>query len=242
VADGRDARGPPYNGAVSAEIPAPLAPLPWEDRRRLGAFPAFVETVKLFFQNPAEAWLRAREKGDFGDPLLYAVGVTWAGIVLSSIYNLILPRPWRHFLPPELARRFPGLFATSVVATGCSIILAPIFIVIGLFIGAAILHVCLALVGALRQSPSGFEGTFRTAAYSSTANLAHVIPYVGWLIALVWAFYLNVKGIVRMHRTTPGRAVAAIVIPGIILIFVLGAVLVAVLVFLHRAGPRSYSL
>jgi len=227
---------------MSSELPPSLAPLPWEDRRRLGAIPAFVETVKAFFQNPADAWARTREKGDFGDPLLYAVGVTWAGIVLSSVYSLILPRPWSRFLPPQILQRFPHLFAVSLAATGCSIVLAPIFIVIGLFVGSAILHVCLALVGALRQSSSGFEGTFRTVAYSSTANLAHVIPYVGWIIAIVWAFYLNVKGAVRMHKTTSGRAVAAIMIPGLILIVFLGAVLIAALVFISRGGPRSYNL
>jgi hypothetical protein len=226
---------------MSTATPQAAAPIPWEDRKQLGAPAAFLETIKLFFFAPEEAWSRTKEKGDFGDPMLFGVLVSWIGMFASSLYNLMLPRPWLRFFPGEFRRRFPQFFAVHAGATACSIVIAPLLIVLGLFLGAAVLHVCLFLVGGLRDSTSGFEGTFRTVSYSSVSGLAYVVPFVGWLIALLWAFYLNVKGAVRMHRTTTGRAVFALVIPGLVLIaLLLVAVVVLVAVLSHER--HTYSL
>jgi hypothetical protein len=49
--------------------------------------------------------------------------------------------------------------------------------------------------------------------YSSTGQLAQVIPVVGGLVALVLVGILEVKGLQIAHRTTTGKAIAALVIP-----------------------------
>ncbi|HEX7254009.1 MAG TPA: hypothetical protein VF376_14095, partial [Thermoanaerobaculia bacterium] len=83
----------------------------------------------------------------------------------------------------------------------------------GLFVFAAILHFCCLIVGALTASPSGFEGTFRVVSYSHVSSLAAIVPVVGWLAALVWWVILAVLGIQRLHRTTQGKAIGAVLIP-----------------------------
>ena len=52
-----------------------------------------------------------------------------------------------------------------------------------MFVWSAILHLCLMMVGGLRESAAGFEGTFRVIAYASVAQLANLIPLVGATIA-----------------------------------------------------------
>jgi hypothetical protein len=93
------------------------------------------------------------------------------------------------------------------------VILLPVFIVIGLFIAAAILHFCCLIVGALAGSQSGFEGSFRAMAYSQVSSLAAIIPVAGPFVAVVWWIVLTVIGVQRLRRTTQGKAVAAVLIP-----------------------------
>lgn len=187
--------------------------LPWEDRQRLGFFEALVETVRLFVTEPAEAWRRTPEKGSMVDPLLFAVIVSWIGVIFTSLYGLVFTVPWLKYLPPQMQRSFGSSMTGHATMAIGQMILAPIFIVIVLFIGSGILHLCLMLVGGLSNSTAGFDGTFRVAAYSSVASLAGAIPFVGGLVSAIWKLILVVMGIMAIHRTTQGKAIAAVLIP-----------------------------
>lgn len=94
------------------------------------------------------------------------------------------------------------------------IILLPVFLVIGLFIGSGIVHICLMIVGGANKS---FEATFRVIAFSqgSTGPL-QMVPVCGGLIACIWALVVNCIGISRAHETTTGRAVLAVLLPLIV--------------------------
>jgi hypothetical protein len=199
---------PPPPGAGAAAGPA----LPWELRNQIGFVNALVETVKLFATAPVEAWARTRVKNDLMEPLLFSVVVSWIGIIISNIYGMMFKSSLLTMMPAEYRGRM-GWLGASAGGSIFQMILAPLFVACGLFIGAGILHLCLMVVGALTQSTAGFEGTFRVAAYSAVADLAHVIPFVGTLIAFVWKLVLVVLGIVALHRTTQGKAVAAVLIP-----------------------------
>jgi hypothetical protein len=103
----------------------------------------------------------------------------------------------------------------------------PLFIVVGLFIGSAIVHLCLMIVGGANQS---FETTFRVLAFSqgSTGPL-QMIPICGGFIAGVWALVCNCIGLARAHETDTGRAVLAVFLPlivccggGMLLLFMFG--------------------
>jgi hypothetical protein len=119
-------------------------------------------------------------------------------------------------LPPFLERRFGMMRGLGGGALVVRLVVAPFIIGIGLFIGAAILHLCCMLVGALQNSRSGFEGSLRAVSYSEVSSLASIIPVVGGLIALVWWIVLAVQGVERLHRTTSGKAVAAVLIPVVV--------------------------
>jgi hypothetical protein len=213
---------PPYGGT-------PQAGLPWERRAELGFFNAFLDTNKLFITNPASAWERTKEKGDYAEPLIFAILVSWIGIAVSSVWSSLFGQAWTAFLPPEMKERLGSAMATNAGVLLIQVGLAPILVLIGLFVGAAIYHVSFLIVGATKDSTSGFEGTFRVVSYASVSNLANVIPFVGGLAALVWSLILMVLGAVRMHRTNQGKAIAGILIP-LALCCVCIAVVVAVVI------------
>jgi hypothetical protein len=104
-----------------------------------------------------------------------------------------------------------------------SLIVAPIFAAIGLFIGAGILHLLVMLIVGSRNS--GFEGTYRVAAYSSVTSLVSWIPVIGW-IASLYGIYLAIMGIREIHNTSTGKAVIVVLIPAVV-VFLLVLLIVA---------------
>jgi hypothetical protein len=142
-------------------------------------------------------------------------------------------------LPRVLERRFGRMAELGGVGFVVKLLVAPFLIGIGIFLGAAILHVCCMLVGALQDSRSGFEGSLRAVCYSEVSSLASIVPVVGGFIAVVWWIVLAVQGIERLHRTTSGKALAAVLIP--VVVCCGGIVLLALAVgaaFLSRFGHR----
>ncbi len=236
---------PPPPPPPGAQYPPPYAPapagLPWEMRPQVGFADALVDTIRLFVTSPAEAWGRTREKGDLGQPLLFAVVVGWIGVAFNSVWNLIFGNMWLRFLPmlPPQVRDQIALhgFGRGVGSTIFALVLAPLFVIIGLFISSAVFHLCFMIVGALSGSTAGFEGTFRVVGYSSVSQLAQVIPVVGGLVAVVWNLILVVMGAQRIHRTTQGKAIAGVLIP---IVFCCGCAALAI-VFAGAAILAAFS-
>jgi hypothetical protein len=202
---------PPPQTVSPGSIPSVTAAgarsgLPWDDRQQKGFFTAFIETLQMVLTRPAEAFTVMRREGGFGEPLIYAV----VGAGVGAIVQFIL----------QFALQSLGLFANHRNALGAMagmgigsiafIIIIPFAIVIGLFIGAGIIHLFLMLVGGANQP---FETTFRVLAFSqgSTGPL-QMIPICGGVIAGVWALICNCIGLARAHETDTGRVVIAVVL------------------------------
>jgi hypothetical protein len=201
---------------MSTVPPGPVSPpnpLPWEARETRGLLPSFFDTVGLLVTRPAEAWVRMRQSGDSTSPLLFGTAICWLSMALQGILFRLIATP---VLPAFLQRRFGTLGRFGGTGLAVRLILAPFIIVIILFLCAAILHLCCMLVGGLQNSRSGFEGTLRAVCYSEVSSLASIIPVVGGLIAIVWWIVLAVQGVQRLHQTTTGKAVAAVLIPVVV--------------------------
>jgi len=207
---------------MSSVPPAPPAEpeiLPWERRTGLDPVHAFVETVRRIAFTPDEAFRITPERGGFESPLLFGLIVSFIGAAIGFVYRWLFVSPFTRMIPPELFRRWGGVpwWLSGRHRFGCGLVLWPIAAAIGiciaLFVASAILHLFVLIVGAARTSTSGYEGTFRAVAYASVASLAKIIPIFGGLVSVVWMIVLLVKGLERMHRTTTGRAVAAVLLP-----------------------------
>lgn len=185
---------------------------PWDRRGETGAVSALLETVRLFVTAPAEGYRRTLERGDYAGPLIFAVVVGFVGAVANQVWGLLFSASMFSYLPSDLQDQL-GLFAMTGMSTLIGLLLAPLFIAIGVFIWSAILHLCVMIVGGLSESSSGFEGTFRVICFASVAQLANVVPFFGGLIGLVWSLILLIIGLAILHRTSHGRAFFAILIP-----------------------------
>jgi len=205
---------PPGGGGYGA--PPPGGQTPWERRSQIGIVNALIETTKQVLLQPVVFFRSMPVTGGLGDPLLYAVIIGYAGLLVSTIYNLV----FRGVLTSSLSR-FGGNSEMEQLAsfmqggTGVviNLILGPVFIVVFLFLSAGIFHlVLLALGGAAR----GFEGTFRVAGYSQAASIFNIIPACGGIIGLVYVIVLLVIGLSEAHGISRGKAAAAVLIPFVI--------------------------
>jgi hypothetical protein len=207
---------------VTSEAAAPRSGLPWEHRQERGLFNAFVETLVMVLTRPGEAFTVMKREGGLGEPLIYALIGGCLGGIVSLLFSLGLQSVGFFADRHDTFAAMTGMGAGSAVF----IVLVPLFIVIGLFVGSAIVHLCLMIVGGANQS---FETTFRVIAFSqgSTGPL-QMIPICGGLIAGVWALVCNCIGLARAHETDTGRAVLAVFLP---LIVCCGGVLLIALMF-----------
>jgi len=214
---------PAQTGASpTSEAAAPPSGLPWEHRQERGFFNAFVETLVMVLTKPGEAFTIMKREGGLGEPLIYALIGGCLGGIVSLLFSLGLQSVGFFANRHNTFAAMTGMGGGSVAF----IVLVPLFIVIGLFIGSAIVHLCLMIVGGANQS---FETTFRVIAFSqgSTGPL-QMIPICGGLIAGVWALVCNCIGLARAHETDTGRAVLAVFLP---LIVCCGGVLLIALMF-----------
>src|SRR5436190_4731011 len=202
---------------------APRSGLPWDDRQQKGFFTAFVETLQMVLTRPAEAFTAMRREGGFGEPLIYGVIGASVGGIVSFLFSLAL----QSFGLFANHRNAFGAITGMGIGSVAFVILFPLAIIIGLFIGAAIIHLCLMIVGGANQP---FETTFRVLAFTQGATgVLQVIPICGGVIAAVWGLVVNCIGLARAHETDTGRAVLAVFLPvilccglGFVILFMVG--------------------
>lgn len=201
-------------GPTIAPLAATIAArsgLPWDNRRQRGVASAFVETMVMVLTKPAEAFTAMRREGGMADPLIYGLIGGCFGYV---VYLLFM------FLMPSLAmfggdRRNPLVaFIGMGFGMALCLVLVPVFVVMALFIGAAVVHLCLMIVGGARQS---FETTFRVLCFAvgSTYPLI-IVPFCGGIVAGIWGLLVECIGLARAHETETGRAVLAVFLPMIV--------------------------
>lgn len=198
---------PPPEGGF--EQPSAGRSLPFEDPQQ-PFLDGFVETVKLMVTAPRDAYRMMEPEGDISRPLIYAVLLGWIGIIAGQIYNLL----FQGAMLRALASRMHGIpLGGSAVTSVGLMVLAPVVIIIVLFIWAGLVHLSLMLVGGATR---GFVATLRALAYAQTASLAQLIPMCGGIIGFVWALVLQVFGVAAAHDTSEGKAVVAVLLPMVV--------------------------
>jgi hypothetical protein len=208
---------PPQTPTVPAMIApaagstsAPRSGLPWDERHSKGLFSAFIETLQMVLTRPSEAFTAMQREGGLGEPLLYAIIGGSFGLVFYFIYQLAFQSLGVFANRPNPLAHLIGAGIGGVLL----IILVPVLVAIGAFINAAILHVCLMIVGGAKQP---FETTFRVICFASGSVFPlMVVPLCGGVIAGIWDLVLRCIGLARAHETDTGRAVLAVLLPVIV--------------------------
>ena len=201
--------------------------LPWETRRNENFIKALVDTIVLVLTSPVQAFTQMRREGGLLDPLLYAVIIGTIGALVSYIYSLIIGLVG--VLPTDGG--FMSVLGVGGASSFAALIFAPVMLVIGLFIGAGVVHLGLMATGGAKRS---FETTLRVLCYASgTSNVFQVVPICGGLIAAIASLALNCIGLARAHETDTWRAVVAVFAP---LILCGGGCLLLMVVVFGSAG------
>ena len=191
-------------------VPETTPVIPWEDRGR-SVFDAFFETIKLLATSPGEAFQRMPITGGIGRPLFYAIAIGWIGVAVGVVWNVLFQGVSLPFVrSTEDLAGLGAMYGLTIGWAAMVAVLAPLFIIIAVFIASAILHLMLLIVGG---GNSGFEATVRVVCYTHTAELAGFIPCCGWIVGLVWTVVLYVIGFSIAHRTTQGKALVAVLLP-----------------------------
>jgi hypothetical protein len=205
------ATGPTHApGEVIQAAPVARSGLPWENRQQLGFVKAFIDTLVMVLTKPVEAFQLMRTEGGMVEPLLYAIIGGGVGVIISALVGLAFGS-----LGAMGGQRNPlaAMFGAGM-GTIFMMILCPIFIALSIFIGSAIIHVCLMLVGGAKKS---YETTLRVICFAtgSTYPLL-IVPFCGGVIAGIWGLIAECIGLTYAHETDMGRAVLAIVLPVIV--------------------------
>ena len=200
---------PPTMVAPTAGLTSARSGLPWDERQSKGLFSAFIETLQMVLTRPSEAFSAMRRDGGLGEPLLYGVIGGSFGTVFVFFYNFAFRSfalfPTRHSALENMIGGVGLIFL---------LVLTPLLVVIGIFIGSAIYHVCLMIVGGAKQS---FETTFRVVCFGGgSVSPLLVIPFCGGLVVLVWKIVVYTIGLSRAHETDTGHALLAILLPLVI--------------------------
>jgi hypothetical protein len=199
---------PPLSPTPDVAAVAPVG-LPWDRRQELGLFPAFVETLKLVLLSPTTAFSAMKTEGGLSEPLIYAVIGGSVGFIVNFLFSLLLSS----FGFMGNRNGLAGILNVGIGAVAL-VIFIPILITLGFFIGSAILHLCLILVGGARRP---FETTFRVVCFGAgSAYPLMILPICGGLISGIWCIVVQCIGLTRAHQTTTGRALLAILLPIIV--------------------------
>jgi len=202
---------PPPPPPFAPPLPPTAAepPIPWE-QPGYPALEGLYETVKLFLTAPAEAFRRMPVTGELSRPLGFAILLGWVGIVAGQAYQIALGGAMRNWMAP-LSRGQD--FNLGIGFNIAMMVSAPLLMLIGVFVGAAILHVFLMMVGG---NNAGFSATTRVVCYANCTAVLQIVPLCGGFAAAIWTIILEVIGLAIAHRTTQGKAAAAVLIPIVI--------------------------
>ena len=225
---GEAVQGAPLVTGGPAAATTPEAGLPWEHRQQLGFFKAYFDTVSVLLMKPSEAFTVMKREGGLTDPLLFALIGGIAGTLASMLFQFGL----QSLVGAGGSNDVINFFGTGVFIL--LLVLTPLFLAVGMFVGSGILHLCLMLLGGANRP---FETTFRVFCYSSgAAYLFSIIPFCGGYVTPIYNIVLQCIGVSRAHETTMGKAVLAVLLPVLVCCGIL------VLIFALVIGTASGDL
>jgi hypothetical protein len=213
--------------------------VPWEERQQRGLFGAFFENWKQVVAQPEEFWRRMRPDGPLGDALFFG----WICFGVYLLLNLPIQMVSQGLnteqmqqlmsqlrqaldqakeLSPEIRQLILRLVESAlgkgtVAFTVGTVILYPVRVIIG----AALTHLCCLIFGVAKN---GFTATVRVMTYAQAPYLLGWVPCVGQIVAPIYGLVLLIWGLSRAHDSSVGRAVAAILVPVLVLCCCCGAV------------------
>jgi ribosomal protein L40E len=189
----------------------PTHRIPFEERQTRGFWKSLLETwVKATFY-PNSFFPLVGENPDFTTALIFAIIWGEISIIVSKVFitlplKFVLLMLHNAFGVHVSQAAFSFLF--SVGETLIGILFGPLFVLIGLFIGTAMFHLFLLIVGGGKK---GFATTLKILAYCEGAG---AIPLVGG----IWGLILVIIGVNKAHGDPIWKPIVAYIFETIVVI------------------------
>ena len=181
---------------------------PWEKRQSALDFAAILATLQGVLFRPEKTFRAMKRTGGLGGPLWYAVMLGTIGGWFSILWNSFF-----HSLG-VLGEGLGDEEIVGYVAFLVTAFLMPFLVVLGVFIGSAITHVCLLIVGGATK---GFEATFRVTSYvGGSTELFNIVPVCGSIVGVFWYIVAMIIGVREVHEISTGKAVIGVLLPLIV--------------------------
>jgi hypothetical protein len=197
----------------------PEEPAPFARRVELGRFSAFAQTWKLASLEPQRFFRSVRVDRPWSAVLFGVVAVTvsqWfdaaynyliGASMLGVIEQLMQSAPSASFDPGWIRIMF------GVPVLLGRVLAAPVVAFAGLYLTAALFHLILLV---FRGAGRGFDATLTAVGYASGVLLLGAVPMCGGLVASIWFLVLAIIGLAEVQRCGPGKAAAAVFLPGLL--------------------------
>jgi hypothetical protein len=199
---------------------------PWENISSIGIWRGIAGTFKETLFSPGGLFKSLTFKGGQGEP--FAFGLLAGSI--GSMFGLY----W-HYLKVAVGDDIGDSSFFGNMSIGLFflvlIVVVPAIVAAGIYIYSGILHLMLLI---LRAGKNGFEATFRVVAYSQTAKIWGVIPFIGTFVSIIWQLVVVGVGLREIHETSLARVIMAFIFP--ILMVSLLATMVLILIFFNFIG------
>lgn len=186
--------------------------LPWDERSTLGLWRAWWRTSVALISNPTQTLTTAEPDAPMGSSLLYAMLSMVVGFGPTIvIYGLILI-PTMIFGSGSSGTKLGGGLTAVLVPLGVVAYMAFLLVmqVAFMFVLSGIEHLALMVLGA---NPRSFTVTLRAHTLGTAPYLLGLVPICGLYIFYVWALVLRIIAHSQLHKTSGGKAAAAVLLP-----------------------------
>lgn len=182
----------------------------WEERERLGFFPAIVQTVSSVLMRPSQTFASMKQIGGLANPLLYFVLLSSTMFAVSALYQMAATSMNPEVFAKGLSHASKNAFSVALIG---SILISPALYVLSAFISSGITHLCLKMLSGAHRP---FETTFRVICYAqASAMVFNLLPLCGGLIGVIWGAYTIIIGLKEAQGISGWKATLAITLPGL---------------------------
>jgi hypothetical protein len=204
------------------EVPKEELP-PWESGEEF--IGAFFQTIRESLFSPARFFKKISSGEGYWSPLIYGLITGIIGKGFGIFWFWLLMAQW---VPMD---RMLFHYSFSILKI---ILPLPFQQAIAILILSAIIHLCLMIVGG---NNNGYRTSFRAVSYSYSAQLFNIVPFIGSLIAFVYTIILFILGVREGHGISTGKAVLAVLLPGIV---IFGLIFIAIILMIMFFGSTRF--
>jgi hypothetical protein len=188
----------------------------WRTRRNQGYFRAFFIQVWEMVQSPTRVYRQIDPESSFLESVTYALQITIFGAVAALFWEYL-------FFGGE--NIVAGTISTQNFLWAMVWFFLPLVFVslVNIFLLSAISH---GLLKVFANTEKSYGASVKAYAFSQTAVVANIIPFLGNFVGGIWAIVLAVIGLREQHEVTTSQATLAVLLPFIVFVFII-AVIVA---------------